>query len=231
MIAAHGCWAVVPVKEAAEAKTRLAQHLAPAARIALARAMVEDVLGALAGATGLAGIAVVTLDPHVIELARRFGAHVFSAGARDGHTGAVATAVQRLSQRLCGSMLTVPGDIPAVTVEEITRVLRAHRRAPSFTICPAHDRRGSNAVMLSSPAIVPLAFGNDSFLPHLAAARARGIEPTIVDDVPGIARDIDTAEDIEALFALPGATGTKKVLEQYGWGRGELRLSEAASVA
>ena len=46
--------------------------------------------------------------------------------------------------------------------------------------------------------VMPLRFGDDSFLPHLAAARALGIEPTIVK-LPGIGLDIDQPADLEAL--------------------------------
>ena len=70
--------------------------------------------------------------------------------------------------------------------------------APSFTIVPAHDERGSNAVLCSPPLVMPLRFGDDSFFPHLAAARALGIEPTIVK-LPGIGLDIDQPVDLEAL--------------------------------
>jgi 2-phospho-L-lactate/phosphoenolpyruvate guanylyltransferase len=42
-----------------------------------------------------------------------------------------------------------------------------------------------------------LRFGDDSFLPHLAAARALGIEPTIVK-LPGIGLDIDQPRDLQA---------------------------------
>jgi 2-phospho-L-lactate guanylyltransferase len=47
-----------------------------------------------------------------------------------------------------------------------------------------------------------LRFGDDSFLPHLAAAKARGIAPTVVR-LPGIAFDIDNPEDL-ARFARLG---------------------------
>jgi 2-phospho-L-lactate guanylyltransferase len=47
--------------------------------------------------------------------------------------------------------------------------------------------------------VMPLRFGDDSFLPHLAAARTIGIEPTIVK-LPGIGLDIDQPLDIRALL-------------------------------
>lgn len=212
---ARGCWAVVPVKELAHAKTRLSPECPPSVRIALARVMLEDVLRSLAEVHALAGIAIVTADAYAVKLADRYDAQVFSDGARDGHTGAVRAAAQRLERQGCGTMLTLPGDIPAVTSAEIERVLRRHAEGPSFTICPAHDRRGSNAIVMSPPCAISLAFGNDSFLPHLEAARGHGIEPTIVLDVPGIARDVDHFADLMALQSLPGARLTKAVLEQY----------------
>jgi 2-phospho-L-lactate guanylyltransferase len=190
-------WAAVPVKEFVGAKQRLAALLTPQQRQALAAAMLEDVLAALA-ATPLAGIMVNTADPVATGLARRYGALVVTDGARDGHTGAVMAMARILDAEGRAGMLTVPGDIPRVTSAEIAAVIEARRPAPSLTIVPAHDERGSNAMLCSPPTVMPLRFGDDSFLPHLAAARALGIEPTIVK-LPGIALDIDQPADLETL--------------------------------
>jgi 2-phospho-L-lactate/phosphoenolpyruvate guanylyltransferase len=205
-------WAAVPVKEFAGAKQRLAPALSPAERQALAAAMVEDVLAALADAP-LAGIMVNTLDPLAAELARRYGARVVTDGARDGHTGAVAAMARILAAEGRAGMLALPGDIPRVTSAEIAAVVEARRPAPSLTIVPAHDGRGSNAVLCSPPLVMPLKFGDDSFMPHLAAARALGIEPTIVR-LPGIGLDIDQPQDLDALRAATPrmATRTMKLL-------------------
>ena len=88
------------------------------------------------------------------------------------------------------AMLTVPGDIPGATADEFAAICQAARPPHSFTIVPAHDRRGSNANLLRPPDAVPLRFGDDSFEPHLQAARDTGIEPTILT-LPGIALDLD----------------------------------------
>ncbi len=193
-----GVWAAVPVKEFAGAKQRLAPLLSPEQRQALAAAMLEDVLAALAQAP-LAGIVVNTLDPLATELAQRYGARVVTENARDGHTCAVAAMAHMLAAEGRDAMLTVPGDIPRVTAAEITEVIAARRPAPSLTIVPAHDERGSNAVLCSPPLVMPLRFGDDSFLPHLAAARAHGIEPTVLK-LPGIGLDIDQPDDVRALL-------------------------------
>jgi 2-phospho-L-lactate guanylyltransferase len=202
-VSAAGIWAVVPVKETEGAKQRLAAVLSPQQRQALALAMLEDVLAALADAPGLAGVALVTVDPDAIRLARLYGAECWPDGARDGHTGAVTAAAQRVAASGADGMLAVPGDIPLVTAHEIAQLLAAHRPAPSFTIAPSHDEKGSNAVLISPADAVPVRFGDDSFFPHLAAAKARGLAPTVLH-LPGIALDIDNPADL-AHFARLGS--------------------------
>lgn len=218
MIVVPDVWAVVPVKEFADAKRRLSAVLTPQQRRALTAAMVEDVLAALAQVKWLAGRVVVTVDPLAAELARRYGATVFTEGARDGHTGAVTAAAARLARDGRATMLAIPGDIPLVTAGELEAVIAAHRAAPSFTIVPSHDDRGSNAIVISPPDAVPLRYGDDSFLPHLEAARARGIEPSIVRRA-GIALDIDNPEDLTAFLRVARPTRTRNIVsytEQNG---------------
>jgi len=197
-----GIWAVVPVKDTAAAKQRLTPALRPAQRRELALAMLEDVLAALAEAKGLAGRLLVTTDPAAIRLAARYGAACIAEGADAGHTGAVMAAARRLAAD-GAAMLTLPGDIPLVTAAEIERLIAAHKPPPAFTIAPSHDEQGSNAILMSPPDAVPLRFGDDSFFPHLAAAKARGIAPTVLH-LPGIALDIDNPADL-AHFARLGS--------------------------
>ena len=110
-------------------------------------------------------------------------------------------------------MLTVPGDIPLMTAAEIMQLLAAHRPAPAFTIAPSRDERGSNAIICSPPDAVQLRFGEDSFFPHLRAAEACGIRPTVLR-LPGIALDIDTPEDLAALTLVPSATRAHALQER-----------------
>ncbi len=202
-------WAVVPVKELAGAKQRLSPALDAVQREAFARIMLAEVLEALAGARGLAGVLLVTLEPYARELAAQHGFRVSDAGARDGHTGAVDAGRALLAAEGAAGFLTMPGDIPAVTSAEVEALLAAHV-GQGFTIGPAHDEKGSNAVLVSPPLAVKLRFGEDSYFPHLDAARAAGFEPRIVR-LPGVAMDVDNPEDLHALLALPEAQRTRSV--------------------
>jgi 2-phospho-L-lactate guanylyltransferase len=204
-------WAVVPVKELDRAKERLASVLSAELRRSLMLAMLEDVLAALVATPGFAGLAIVTVDPSARQLAARYDARIIEAGARDGHTGAVAAAARLLAREGSLGMLTLPGDIPLISPNEIARLLAEHRPAPAFTIAPSHDERGSNAVICSPPDRVPLRFGEDSFFPHLQAAEACGIRPTILH-LPGIALDVDTPEDLATFARLRSNTRAHTVL-------------------
>jgi 2-phospho-L-lactate/phosphoenolpyruvate guanylyltransferase len=212
-----GIWAVVPVKEFEGSKQRLASCLTAEERRALATIMLEDVLDAVCGVPELAGVLVVTVDPAATSLAARYGARIVTEGAREGHTGAVTAAARLLVREGQAGMMTMPGDIPLLKSAEIAATLKAHRAAPAFTIVPAHDYLGSNTIVCSPPDVVPLRFGEDSFYPHLDAARSRGIDPLIVRQ-PGIGMDIDHPIDLVAFLRLspPVPTRTLAFLEQSG---------------
>jgi 2-phospho-L-lactate guanylyltransferase len=206
-------WAVVPIKATADAKQRLGNAVTSALRRRLALAMAEDVLAALAASPALAGIIVVTIDEAAAALAARYGARVFADGARDGQTGAVTAAARRLAREGKGAILTIPGDVPLVTPEEIDRIVAAHDRTPDFIIVPAHDERGSNAILCAPPDAVPLKFGDDSFFPHLDAAQRAGLEPKILR-LPGVGLDIDNPADLASFLKLPSKTRARALLEE-----------------
>ena len=201
-------WAIIPVKEFDGAKDRLSDFLSPPQRRVLAETMLTDVMDAVLGSRRLAGIMMVTLDPHATAFAKKIGARIVTEGARDGHTGSVNAGRRILAREGRSGMITMPGDIPAARAAQIDAVLAAHLAAPSFTISPAHDDLGSNAVVCSPPESVPLRFGDNSYFPHLDAARRQGIEPTIIRQ-PGIAMDIDHPVDLAMFLRLPQSAGTR----------------------
>ena len=208
-------WAVLPIKDVTDAKQRLAAVLTPDERQQLFRTMAADVLRTLTHVRGLDGVMVVTRDPWAMELAQELGARTHVEAVNAGHTAAVTAAATRLRDDGADGMLQVPGDVPLISADEIEQVLAAHGEAPAMTIVPAHDQRGSNCVACSPPDAVPLRFGNDSFRPHLEVARGLGIEPIILE-LPGLALDIDTPDDLHALLTRPGDTATHRYLSDSG---------------
>jgi 2-phospho-L-lactate guanylyltransferase len=200
-----GTWAVVPAKTLAEAKQRLAGVLTPEERQELARAMLGDVLAALAAVPGLAGLLVVTRDAELAAIARAFGAHLMTDLRHDGPTSAVTIAATWLAAEGASGMLAIPADVPLVTPMEIEAILAAMGPPPAMTLVPALADMGSNAVALSPPDAIPLCFGLRSFFLHQEAALGRGIAPRVLR-LPGLGLDVDRPDDLMALVASPSPT-------------------------
>lgn len=206
--------AAVPVKDVADAKQRLVGALTPAQRRALARAMLVDVLQALGGA-GLDRVWVVTREADVAGLARRLGAEPLAEAENRGHTAAVATAQAEAARIGADVFLTIPGDVPCVTPEEIRTLVRTAARPPAVVLVPSRSGLGTNGALLTPPTAMPLRFGEPSFDAHLAAARARGLEPRVVR-LPGLGLDVDAPEDLRPLLAAGAATASGRLVA--GWG-------------
>lgn len=206
--------AALPVKDLANAKERLIPLLSPAERQTLARAMLEDVLNALRLAP-LDQILVVTRDPEVMELARGFTASILEEEANLGHTEAVALAQHHAAANGADRFLTIPGDVPLVTAEEIAMICRSAPSVPGALFVPSRSGLGTNGALLTPPEIMPLKFGEPSFQNHLAAARARGIEPVLLP-LAGLGLDIDDPEDLRALIEHGEPSRAGRVLQDLG---------------
>jgi 2-phospho-L-lactate guanylyltransferase len=215
-------WAVLPIKNLENVKSRLAPSLSLPERVELFRSMVEDVIFAVSRVPAFDGILVVTRDPDIQALAASFGASVLKESSNDGHDMAVFRAARWLLARGHTGLMQLPGDIPTVTPDELSDVLAVHSRAQTprhtFTISPSHDYGGSNCVVCSPPDVVSLKFGEDSFRRHLTRARLAGVESRVVEH-PGIALDIDNPKDLARLAAMPGTTRTHRFLDHTGIGR------------
>ncbi len=215
-------WAVLPVKTLGHTtKQRLESALDPAERQALFRAMVGDVFDALTAVKGLAGIAVVTRDDDVADLAQRHGARVIIQGSNGGQTAAVKAAADTMAAEGIDAMITLPGDVPLVTAADIEAVLAHHGahhgEGPAITIVPARDEMGSNCIVCSPPDAMNFSFGDNSFVRHLATARGLGIEPRVVEN-RRLGLDIDTPADLTALLEQPelGHTAALRYLANSG---------------
>jgi len=174
--------AVVPMKSMDLAKSRLSGMLDPASRHALARQMLDHVLATLREA-GLGTI------------------HVASADDGTGDLNADVTAAARRVQDEGGTeLLLVMADLPYLSAADIAALVEAGRTSP-IVIAEAKDG-GTNALLLRPPTVLTFAFATSrpSAAFHADHARNAGITPAIVRR-PGLARDIDTPDDLKALVS------------------------------
>jgi 2-phospho-L-lactate guanylyltransferase len=68
-------------------------------------------------------------------------------------------------------------------------------------IVPDRHGFGTNALVISPPAVFKPSFGPDSLNRHVGAAQEAGLKHS-VEEVPSLLHDVDTPEDLAALEAL-----------------------------
>ena len=204
---------LVPVKNLSSAKQRLSPILNPEERFALAQAMCEDVLQTLADWPSHPAVVVVTSDPFARALATRFNFDVIADDENGGETSAIAMATALCCERGARSTLVIPADIPLIESADLKKIAAAAPPQGAVLVTDAAGR-GTNAVWRSPADLFPLRFGNDSFLPHLASARATGL-PCVVLDLPSMARDVDRPEDLYELAAATGERRAQKLARSW----------------
>ena len=218
---------LIPVKNLTNAKQRLAEALDQPQRSKLAEAMLRDVMNAAAGVTGRLDVFVVTGDERASAMASEFNFGVVQDTRNESETAAIEMATAWCEREGYDTTVVVPGDIPLITSAELHRVLDA---APleGAVFVPAYDRRGSNCILRRPASIIPLRFGNDSFLPHCEAMK-KTFKPLIILEMPGIGLDVDNPHELELLVQREaGDTNAQRLLRSWRIAPSDSEAWEAA---
>ncbi|PYS40967.1 MAG: hypothetical protein DMG14_08775 [Acidobacteria bacterium] len=67
---------------------------------------------------------------------------------------------------------------------------------------PSRDWTGTNGVVFIAPARIAMEYGQGSFRRHISKAAAAGLRSDVMN-LPGIAFDLDTPEDLKAFLNDP----------------------------
>ncbi len=201
---------LVPIKDLRHAKQRLSPALTPEERAALAHAMVEDVFDAVAPFANDPGVAIVSGDIWASQQAKARNFTIILDTDQAGETAAIEMATAFSGGQGAEFNVVFPADIPLITSDEVRTVLGLMPDR-GCVIVPAADNRGTNAILRRPFDLIPLRFGNDSFQPHLAAAKATGLE-VIVRRFPGIGLDVDRPDDLVALMREPVRSRAQQLL-------------------
>jgi 2-phospho-L-lactate guanylyltransferase len=222
---AGGLWAVLPVKAWSEAKRRLSPILSGEERQALARSMLDDVLGAIAGASRVTGTLAVTADRVAASYLEGAGCEVL-AEPRRGLNRALRTAADELRRRDASTMLVLPIDLPLVVAGDLDRLCGHHLEQgagrsggsaarPTVTVAPDRFRSGTNALVCSPPGCIPFRFGDGSFHAHLREAeRAGAAHSRLV--LANLGLDVDHPDDLAELLRLDHSSRTGGLLRRLG---------------
>jgi 2-phospho-L-lactate guanylyltransferase len=217
--------AVLPVKRFALAKQRLGESIDDELRLALARAMVSDVLLALARTPGVERTIVVTNEESVERDARESGAILIADSAEQGQSAAVSLGVARALAEGMTRVLCVPGDCPALDPVELSALLadgdqRQAAAAARVVIVPDRHGTGTNGLLLDPAGAIEPSFGPGSCERHRGLAVAAGAE-CVIARPSSLLLDIDTGADLAVLRERlsrvgAGAARTRAVLRMDG---------------
>ena len=216
-------FAILPIKTLDQAKQRLAEELDPTPRRALVEAMFSDTLVALRRAVAVERVIVVTRDHVAQRIAGGYGAEVLE-DEDTGHNDAAARGIEFAVQSGATRALLVPGDCPLLDPGQLDALIARPVKAPSLLVVPDRHGTGTNALLLTPPRALPSSFGEGSHERHLALAQEAGVNAETVD-VPSLAMDVDTPQDLAAIEerleeTRGGAAHTRGMLRQLVRSRG-----------
>jgi 2-phospho-L-lactate/phosphoenolpyruvate guanylyltransferase len=211
--------AILPVKRFDGAKSRLAVSVADPLRVQLARAMVADVLHALAQAGAIERTFVVSCEPSMEQAAREHGALLVSDDLQLGQSAAATAGIRHALAEGFERVLCVPGDCPTLDPRELDALLApAAPGSAEVVIVPDRHGAGTNGLLLRPPDAIAPSFGPGSCERHRTLASVAGASCRI-ERPPSLLLDVDTGADLAALRERLGAhdapaSRTREVLGQ-----------------
>jgi len=205
---------LVPVKALEQGKSRLSVRLSPEERHALSRAMLTDVVTSARSATTVDRVVVVSSDPSLLELARQFEVEAVDEGYPRGLNGAVAVGTEFCLQLGATAVLVLLADLPLVTAQDIERIFQQTNGEPQIVVVPCKEGDGTNALLRIPPEVVPTRFGGPSLAGHQQVARQYAVACQVVN-IPRIAFDVDSVEDLRWLASHAAETHTSHVLREF----------------
>jgi 2-phospho-L-lactate guanylyltransferase len=203
---------LVPVKDAAKAKSRMSPLLNADERAGVACALLEDLIHALLPIP--CPVVVATNSARAAARVRTLGWEVFLEENQISESSSVDEASKRLAGNGFDAVLRLPADLPLVRTEDIAELLSRPLPSPSAVMVPSRNRLGTNALLRNPPNVFPSRFGHDSFAEHIREAKAAGARIRIVEN-PRIALDLDDPADIAHFLAQPEVGETYRVLLKF----------------
>ncbi len=192
-------WLYLLARDPVGAKTRLGGILDPHSRAGLAAAMLEDVLAACADVPFSRRV-VVTESETVRDIARRRGCDTLAVPLASTNDAAIAALAHATAGR-APCALVIASDLPLLRAADLDALVDASDVA-EVVIAPDRHRSGTNALLLTPPAVIAPAFGAGSFRLHLDRARQAGVRTRTVA-TRGVATDIDDSVDLRHVLRDP----------------------------
>ncbi len=187
---------VIPLKAPGSAKKRLSSLLDKEQRANFCCLMLQDVLKSIQFA-GLEGDTIVVCsDPAIRKITESYGAQLITTPGDSGYCEDAQIGIEHFTSEHEAPIAIIPADVPLLAPADVSELQEKH--GPGITLCPAMSDGGTNALVFDPPLKFPLQFGLDSLSKFRAMAGKHDV-PSRVLEINGLARDIDTCEELRWL--------------------------------
>ncbi len=203
---------LVPLRSFVGGKARLGEAIDAEERETLLRGMLWRTLATVTQWPATRAVHLVSMDGDALAAARPDRAPGLGLAPirpllqpEEGLNEALTIARDDAVRGGATAVLMLPADLPLLSGEALDLLLEAADAAlaaghgrPVVVVAPSDARGGTNALLLSPPAVIPPSFGSASLEAHLRAAKKADASLQVVDD-PRLGFDLDTPEDLERL--------------------------------
>lgn len=210
-------YAIIPVSQFSNAKTRLSPFLSPEERENLLKAMLKDIAIALKPIVDK--IIIISKDDDVLSYARELELttlieeeHEKTKNLKASDNSGLNLALKQAmkwSRTKTRKVIILPSDIPLIGKTNI-KLLIDHSKKLDFIIVPS--KGGGTNTLITKPLVIDMKFGEFSFKKHIEEAEKKKLNPMIHDSFY-MALDVNTTEDLGEIMIHGNGTETKKYLE------------------
>ncbi len=191
-------FAIVPVKDLEETKSRLSPFLTPKEREMLTLTMLDHVLATLREVDVVEQFGVVSPSPRALFVAEEAKATALLQESR-GLNNALEEGRNWAISEGASSLLVLPADLPYLSVFDVQMLATISRDERVAVISPDEADEGTNALLMRPGDAMPFAFGPGSYEIHQRTAKKHGLEVEIYKPA-SVSHDVDTLEDLQALI-------------------------------
>jgi 2-phospho-L-lactate/phosphoenolpyruvate guanylyltransferase len=191
-------FAIVPVKDLEESKSRLSPFLSSKEREVLTLVMLDHVLAMLREVDAVERVGVVSPSPRALFMAEDADATALPQESQ-GLNNALEEGRNWAISEGALSLLVLPADLPYLSAFDVRMLTTMPRDERVAVISPDEADEGTNALLMRPADAMPFAFGPGSYETHQRTAKAHGLEVGIYKHT-SIAHDVDTLEDLQDLI-------------------------------
>ena len=186
--------AIVPIKPLRRGKSRLASILSEEKREELNEYLLTSTLDCLSKINEIDQIIVISCDPKVLMLARKFDAKTVLEPRNSNINRALRKATIAAMAIFASKTIVIPADIPFMTADDIIKVIKMSGKPQEIVIVPDRRSIGTNVLLVNPIGAIKYDFGDWSFRKHVEQAERKKINVKVCRN-DNLSFDLDWPED------------------------------------